>query len=47
MAFKPSLSFRSQLSVNGVIDNERTNPRNLESIELPSGLVAGALHPRC
>lgn len=38
MAFKGSSPFRNQLSVNGSIDNSSTNPRNLDSIELPSGL---------
>ncbi len=43
MAFKQSRSFRSQLNVNGAIDSENSNPRNLDSITLPSGLViAGA-----
>lgn len=46
MAFKPSRSFRSQLSVNGVIDNERTNPRNLDSIKLPSGLTISGDYTR-
>ena len=39
MAFKQSRSLRSQLNVNGTIDSERSNPRNLDGITLPSGVV--------
>ncbi|MEN8443381.1 MAG: hypothetical protein ABG776_00045 [Cyanobacteria bacterium J06555_13] len=42
MAFQGSQPFRSQLRVNGSIDNSTTNPRNLDSIELPSGLLIDA-----
>ena len=39
MAFKKSRALSSQLNVNSSIDSERSNPRNLDSITLPSGLV--------
>ena len=39
MAFKQSRALSSQLNVNSSIDSERSNPRNLDSVTLPSGLV--------